>query len=744
VLFRSDIGLGTDMHAVGDANGDGFTDYVVTAPGEAGPITSVAKTNVAYLVFGGPTGPQANAVSLDSMVKNGQAVALVSTNSGEALGGGTATQSSIINTGAVTAAQTAMAQYAQYHSVASLGNIDGSGSNYFAVGSPGVIGTYNNCGISEGAGAVYVFDDLSKWSSTSLPTWNSKTQSWGSLTSLTNAGGFVIYSSSFAAFATGTAGTKYAPSGVSDLGFAISSAGDVNGDGVTDFLIGAPTAYMGQGAVFLLFGSTGGLIGQRSGVVDLDKITVNMAGSLTYGQAFGTAGTAWQYTGSSAAGDSYKVSSYLGTDVTGGDFNGSGISGYSLSEWNAANSANGSGSAAYSAGKAYIYNGTTAYLTQSYYNEDGHVYYAGFQGADSATIKNGVDLIATGTGNNDWVHGIGTDTTGTTATHIQHDAVNGGAGNDYVGIIGTNFTSVSGGTGWNTLVFESSDLTLNLTQMGLRVDGFAAFDLNNQLNNDQTDPSGKFTDQAFGNRLQLSLADVLTEADGTVGVSTQHMTVLGDASSAVELSDKGWSVNGVQTINGITFDNWHNATMGSSKYADLLIEKGVHVTTPTSGNLVGVDYLYGTDGADTLSGGPSGADVLVGYGGNDLLMVGSSNFVYAGGGSGFDTLQLTGGGLTLANLNNVKGIEQINLGSSGNTVNVSLQDVLHMPDATPRTLTVNGGASDTVKLSATDGFTHAAGDIQFQNGATYDVWHATSGTDVATLLLQQSLHVQQV
>jgi hypothetical protein len=759
----SDIGLGTNMQAVGDVNGDGYTDYVVTAPGEAGGdirsssifswlgdalFGASGKYTSAYVVFGGTNAPMGVNVSLESMVKNGQAITLTTTNNYEALGGSAANaggSTGIDATGASVTAQTALAQYAQYHSVASLGNIDGSGSNFFAIGSPGVIGGYSNGGISDGAGAVYVFGSQSNWSAVNLPTWNSGTQSWSNLASLTKADGFVIYSSSFAAFATSTASSKFQLAGASDLGFSLSSAGDVNGDGVTDFLIGAPLAYQGTGAVFLVFGSAGGLLGQSSGVVDLDKITVNLPGSTTYSATFGTAGTAWIYTGTSALSASYAVSSYLGTDVTGGDFSGTGISGYSFSAWNATNSANGSGSAAYAAGQTYIYNGTTAYLTQSYSNGDDHVYYAGDQGANSATIRNGVDLIATGTGNNDWVHGIGADTLSRNGdTTVQHDAVSGGIGNDYVGILSTNFTSVNGGAGWNTLVFEGSNITLDLADMGLRVQGFAAFDLSNQLNNANTDSRGLFTDATVGNTLQLGLADVLSESNDTVGLNTQRMTVLGDSASTVEFTDKGWTTSGTQTISGTTYDVWHNSAMGGSTYADLLVQKGVHVTaSPSITGTSGHDYLYGTNQADTLDGG-TGVDVLMGYGGNDLLKTASDNFALMDGGSGFDVLQLTGAGLNL-NFANIKGIEQIYMGASaGNTLNVSLQDVLRIPDATPKTLTINGDTTDTVKLSAADGFVHGAGDVQFQNGVAYEVWHAGSGLDVATLLLQQALHVQQV
>jgi hypothetical protein len=234
-----------------------------------------------------------------------------------------------------------------------------------------------------------------------------------------------------------------------------------------------------------------------------------------------------------------------------------------------------------------LYNGTTVHLTQSYTAAaDYQVQYAGDSTAGSAPIKNGVDIIATGPGNDDWVHGIGTDTTGTTALTVEHDAVSGGPGNDFIGIIGTNFTGLDGGGGWNTLVFESSGITLNLTQMGPRVQGFGQFDLNNQSNNAASDPRSLFTGTTEHNTLELSLSDILSEPNGTVGQNTQHMTILGDSSSTVQLDSTsdaaslaaaGWSSTGVQTIGGITFDVWHNSAMNGSTAADLLIQQGVHV-----------------------------------------------------------------------------------------------------------------------------------------------------------------------
>jgi hypothetical protein len=571
-------GLGTSMQTVGDVNGDGYADYLVAAPAKVGVATGAGS---AYLIFGGPNGLTQGSTANVSALTSQTGITLQASNTDENLGGAGWQASGYEN---------ADAYYAQFHSINALGNIDGSGRNAIAIGSPGAISPDNG----DGAGAVYVFYSQPagfNWANISLPTYSAGT--WINLSGLQSLGGFVIYSSSFARQAN--ASTDKA----SDLGFSVNSAGDVNGDGITDFLIGAPmatgndasvgqtgqstsTTGSGAGMTFLVFGEAGGLPQTSPGVVDLDQLVIN--GPNGTGQPFGTPGTAVEYSGAvSTATNGGLGGGALGTDVTGGDWNGSGISGYSFGSWGMSLN-----SSLVQAGATAIFNGTTAYLTQPYSNVDSQIYYAGDNPASVnqglAVMNNGVDLIATGAGNNDWVHGIGTDTTGSTATNVQHDAVNGGAGDDHIGIAGVNFTSVHGGNGWNTLVFEGSNLTLNLTDMGLRVQGIDQFDLNNQSNTAATDPRGLFTGATTSNTLQLSLSDVLNEPNGTVGPTTQQMTILGDGNSAVQLdgglestAGSNWSVTGTQSVNGVAFDIYHNSTMGANTVADLLIQQGVHV-----------------------------------------------------------------------------------------------------------------------------------------------------------------------
>jgi hypothetical protein len=566
---NSTNGLGTVVSTVGDVNGDGYSDYVVTTPGG---LNSYGYTTPgsAYLIFGGPggitRGGTVSSTTLDNMAGSGLGIKITASNGSEFLGGRAS--------GATVDGMMANAIYAQYHSVAGLGNIDGSGKAAFAIGSPTAINPYVNGSPTEGAGAVYVlFGDQASWANVTLPTYSNGV--WNNLGSLGNGDkGFVVYSSSFADKATGGKGTS------SGLGFAVSSAGDVNGDGVDDFLIGAPMADNGKGAVFLVFGKAGGLDWMKNpadpsgntkfaGVVDLDQLVA--AGKT---DVFGAPGTAVKYSGANnpdwnlQADPSYTgKGSYLGTDVTGGDFSGTGIHGYAFGAW-------GQDVWSTQAGMALTFDGVTTLLTQQINNANGAVYYAG----------DGVDKIATGSGSNVWVHGVGVDdTTGPFTTTVQHDAVSGGAGIDFIGIVGTNFTSVNGGGNPNytsdTLVFEGSGITLNLKEMGLRVQGFEQFDLNNSTHTAAGDPDGQYTAQTHDNTLALRLSDVLSQMGDAP--NAQHMTILGDAAShsTVDLLDSGWVKTGAiqAAVNGALCDVWHNQTMGANTAADLLIQQGVLV-----------------------------------------------------------------------------------------------------------------------------------------------------------------------
>jgi hypothetical protein len=155
----------------------------------------------------------------------------------------------------------------------------------------------------------------------------------------------------------------------------------------------------------------------------------------------------------------------------------------------------------------------------------------------------------------------------------------------------------------------------------------------------------------------------------------------------------------------------------------------------------------GTTGGNNLNGGSlndtingqGGADRLLGFAGNDTLIIGDANFIRVDGGTGTDTLRLAGPGGFSLNLSTlvtgaIKDIEQIDLvvgGSLNNTLTVTKQSLLDL-SSTSDLLKVFGDSGDTVNAG---GFT--AGSILTDNNITYNVY--TNGS--ATLWVQQGVIV---
>ncbi len=104
---------------------------------------------------------------------------------------------------------------------------------------------------------------------------------------------------------------------LSELGYSIANAGDVNGDGKSDLIIGAPGLNNNQGAAYLVYGGT--LFETPQTTTDIDTLIQN---NPTYGQ---------QITNPNG-----QAADRFGSVVTGGyDFNGDGQTDYAISAPNA-------------------------------------------------------------------------------------------------------------------------------------------------------------------------------------------------------------------------------------------------------------------------------------------------------------------------------------------------------------------------------------------------------------------------
>jgi hypothetical protein len=184
---------GFAVHSAGDVNGDGIADIVIGAPGTDG-FGAASGSGAAYVVFG-KEGGFGSSISLGSLTgSNGFKIA------GAASGDGAGV------------------------SVAAAGDVNADGYDDIIVGAPGSDRTFTD------GGSAYVIYGKSAAFASSI-----------SLASLDASVGFRLNA--------GNAGDAF--------GGVVAAAGDVNGDGFDDVLVGAPKASYnsaGSGSAYVFFG----------------------------------------------------------------------------------------------------------------------------------------------------------------------------------------------------------------------------------------------------------------------------------------------------------------------------------------------------------------------------------------------------------------------------------------------------------------------------------------------------------
>ncbi len=340
-------------------------------------------------------------------------------------------------------------------------------------------------------------------------------------------------------------------------GRTVSAAGDVNGDGIDDLLIGAyrsdATALYAGGA-YLVFGRTTGF-----------------AAVISLGSLDGTTGV--QINGE-FAGDNF------GIDVSAGDVNGDGLSDLIIGAGYADPNGGSSGAAYVIFGQQGAFVGTPADQT-----------YSGGAGADSLA----------GLGGKDTLSGLGGD-----------DILDGGADNDVL-YGGDGADDLIGGAGSDILNGDDGNDELTGGDGADKLFGGIGTDLlTGGIGNDRMD-GGSGVDTLNGNDGNDYL-DGGQGADILRGGLLNDIYIVDDAGDqTIELVGEGYDI--VRT--GLAWTLADNLEGLELEGAGAVAGTGNGGANNLQGNS-GANLLSGLAGVDTINGN-DGADIIVGGAGNDLL-----------------------------------------------------------------------------------------------------------------------------
>lgn len=138
--------------------------------------------------------------------------------------------------------------------------------------------------------------------------------------------------------------------------------------------------------------------------------------------------------------------------------------------------------------------------------------------------------------------------------------VEGGEGDDLITLSTLDFTQIDGGNGIDTLVLDGTELNLDLTALGLKIDNVEIFDLG----------------QNGTNSITLDLDSALNVTDRP----EDDLLIVGGEGNQVNLipGEGAWSTVGQRDIDGQRFDVYHHSSLDSANnLGDVLVQQGLLV-----------------------------------------------------------------------------------------------------------------------------------------------------------------------
>ena len=626
---------GISVSGAGDVNGDGLDDIIVGASG-ANP-NGLSGSGASYVVFGKTDG---EVVALDDVANGNNGFVLNGANSFDLSGG----------------------------SVSRAGDVNGDGLDDIIVGAPGVSPNGNPF-----SGASYVVFGNSDGNAVEL----------GEVGGGDNDG-FVLNGTDF----------------FGRSGSSVSGAGDVNGDGLDDLIIGAlgadGTNGLSSGVSYVVFGKTDGVAVQLNDIADGAGFVINGA-------------DARDQSGNSVSGA--------------GDVNGDGLDDLIIGAFRAGPNGTDSGASYVVFGKA---DGDDVQLNSIELGFGGFV----INGA-SANDRSGNSVSGAGDVNDDGFADL------IVGANLANDD-NSGASYVVFGKADGNAVELSDIADNAGFVINGADAD---DQSGISVSG--AGDINGDglddliIGANQADPNG--TDNMNSGASYL----VFGKTDGN-DVELSFIEEIGFGGFVINGANandqSGVSVSGAGDVNGDGFDdllvgasradpNGNDSGAGYVIFGRQGVSDSAIVGDEMANTLPGdsgANQLIGGAGNDTLLG-MGGADILRGGRGDDVFEISDAGFAVIDGGLGTDTLRLSSGltlDLTSIPNNHLDSIEIINLNGTndnGSTLLLATDDILNIVGSSAQnTLRIDGGSTDTLDISQTGFFDSR--DADTIDGVDYQIY----------------------